>query len=306
MIDVIYKGKNISEEVSIIDCYHDMYAEQRTDTLHITFDDSEHIWDSWGVKTNDEISVEYGAIKTGTMFVYSAKPSNGLFNIVATSVPASYKDKKSKAWQKIKLKSMCKEIAENHGLKFKAYGVDDVLYEHILQKNESDFAFLNRRVQLEGCAFLVYNKTFVLYSEKYMEDKSGDEIELDEDTDYEYDDKSGWLFGSCKIEQGKYDGEYKTSNGSKKVYIPKLDFTVGSKAAANRYAKNMLRWANKNAYTGYFYSGILTGYAPASMAKLKNDRAPSWDGEIFLTHVRNDYAKGMSKIFFRKKIDGGY
>ena len=84
MIDVIYKGKNISEEVSIIDCYHDMYAEQRTDTLHITFDDSEHIWDSWGVKTNDEISVEYGAIKTGTMFVYSGPLSYVMDEIIDT------------------------------------------------------------------------------------------------------------------------------------------------------------------------------------------------------------------------------
>ena len=307
MIDVIYKGKNISEEVSILECYHDMYAEQRTDTLHVTFDDSEHVWDGWGVKTNDKISVEYGAIKTGKMFVYSAKPRNGVFEIIATSVPASYKDKKSKSWQKIRLKAMCKEIASNHNLEFTSYGVDDVTYEHILQKNEGDFAFLNRRVQLEGCAFLVYDGKLVLYSEKYMEGKSSSgEIDLDSDTDYEYDDKSGWLFGSCKIEQGKYDGEFKSGNGSKKVYIPKLDFTVGNKAAANRYAKNLLRWANKNAYTGYFYSEIMTGYAPASVAVLKNDRAPSWNGKIFITHIRNDYANGRSKIFFRKPINGGY
>lgn len=307
MIEVKYKGKDISDDVSIIKCYHDMYAERQTDTLHITFSDDEHVWDSWGVKTNDEIAIEYGAIKTGKMFVYSAKPSNGLFEIVATSVPASHRDKNSKAWQKVKLKAMCQEIAENHGLEFSAYGVDNVLYEYLMQSNESDFAFLNRRLPLEGCAFLVYDGKLVVYSEKYMEGKkTGEDIEIDEDTDYEYDDKSGWLFGSCKVEQGKYTGKYKTSNGSKKEYIPKLNFSVSSKADADRYAKNMLRFANKNAYTGYFYSSILTGYAPASMATISNERAPSWDGEIFITHVRNDYAEGKSKIFFRKPIEGGY
>lgn len=307
MIEVKYKGKEISDDVSIIKCYHDMYAEQRTDTLHIIFDDNEHVWDSWGVKTNDEIEVDYGAIKTGKMFVYSAKPSNGLFEIIATSVPASYNDKRNKAWQKVKLSAMCKEIAGNHGLDFAAYGVDDVLYEYLMQSNEGDFAFLNRRLPLEGCAFLVYDGKLVLYSEKYMESQSaGEEIELDEDTDYLYDDKSGWMFGSCRIEQGRYVGEYEVSNGSDKVYIPKLDFSVSSKTDADRYAKNMLRFVNKNAYTGYFYSSIMTGYAPASMATITNERAPSWDGEIFLTHVRNDYAAGQSKIFFRRPIDGGY
>lgn len=307
MINVLYKGVDISDDVSIINCYHDMYAEQRTDTLHITFSDDEHVWDSWEVKTNDEISVEYGAIKTGKMYVYSAKPRNGLFDIVATSVPASFNDKRSKAWQKVKLKAMCEEIAGNHGLDLKTYGVDNVLYNYLIQSNEGDFAFLNRRLPLEGCAFLVYDGSLVLYSESYMESKATtEEIEIDEDTDYEYDDKSGWLFGSCKIEQGRYTGEYKTSNGSKKVYIPNLEFSVSSKTDADRYAKNMLRYANKNAYTGYFYSSILTGYAPASMAKLTNERAPSWDGDVFLTHVRNDYAIGKSKIFFRRPIEGGY
>ncbi len=153
-------------------------------------------------------------------------------------------------------------------------------------------------------AFLIYDKKLIVYSEKYMEAKSGDEIEIGEDTDYEYDDKSGWLFGSCKIEQGKYAGEYTASNGSKKVFIPKLNFTVGNKSDANRYAKNMLRYANKNAYTGYFYSSILTGYAPASIGNISNERAPSWDGKVFFTHVRNDYAKGKSKIYFRKPLEG--
>lgn len=307
MITVKYDGKDITGDVSINRCVHDMYCEGRTDTLNIIFNDNEHVWDSWGVKTNDKISVEYGAIKTGTMFVHMARPRNGLFEIIATSAPATYKDRKNKAWRKIKFKAMAKEIADHHGIGFEAYGVDDVLYDYILQKNESDFAFLNRRCALEGCAFLVYDEKLVLYSQSYMESQTASEsIYVGIDSDYEYDDKSGWLFGSCKIEQGAYKGSYKTSNGSSKVFIPPLEFTVGSNAEADRYAKNMLRMANKGAYTGHIYSSVLTGYAAASMAKLENERAPSWDGDVFLTHVRNDYGRGESKLFFRRPIDGGY
>lgn len=307
MIKVIYKGKDVTDDVSINRCWHDMYSEGQTDTLHIRFNDDEHVWDSWGVQTNDEISVEYGAIKTGKMFVQTAQPTNGLFEIVATAAPSSYKDKKSKAWQKIKLKTIGKEIAAHHGLEFEAYGVEDVLYDYILQKNESDFAFLHKRCCLEGCAFLVYDGKLVMYSKKYMEQQTTDEpLYVGIDTDYRYSDRSGELFGECKIEQGKYKGSYKAHNGSDKVFIPSLDFTINSNKEADRYAKNMLRAANEGAYTGYLYSSILTGYAAGCMAKLENERAPSWDGDIFLMHVRNDYGKGLSKIFFRRPLEGGY
>lgn len=305
MIEVKYKDKDITEDVNIISVYHDMYAEGQTDTLHIIFDDSDHVWDSWGVKTDDEIAVEYGAIKTGKMHVYTASPSNGLFEIVATAAPASFKDKNSKAWQKVKLKAMGQEIAKNHGLEFGSYGVENVSYTYLMQKNESDFAFLDRLCILEGCAFLVYDGNLVMYSQQYMENRKASEaILIDEDSDYEYRDKSGWQYGECKIEQGAYKGAFKTSNGSKKIYIPDLNFTVNSKTDADRYAKNLLRYANKNAYSGFIYDSVLTGYAPASMAKLENERAPSWDGDVFITHIRNDYKAGKSKIFFRRPLDG--
>lgn len=307
MIKVMYKGKDITEDVSINRCYHDMYAEGQADTLHVRFNDDEHVWDDWAPQTNDEIAVEYGAIKTGKMFIQTTRPTNGLYEVIATSVPASYRDKKSKAWQKIKFKDMGKEIAGNHGLGFKNYGVENVLYDYILQKNENDFVFLQKRCILEGCAFLVYDGTLVLYSQSYMEKQTASEsLYIGEDSDYRYSDRSGELYGECKIEQGKYQGSFKAQNGAERIFIPQADFSVGNNTEAARYARNLLRAANKDAYTGYLYSHILTGYAAASMAKLENERAPSWDGDVFLTHIRNDYGRGLSKIFFRRPIEGDY
>lgn len=307
MIKVIYKGVDITDEVSINYCWHDMYCEGQADTLRIRFNDNEHVWDGWNPQTDDEIEVVYGAIRTGKMFVHRTRPTNGLYEIIATAAPASSREKKNKSWRKIKLLVMGREIAGHHGLEFEAYGVPDVLYDYILQTNEDDFSFLHKRCALEGCAFLVYDGKLIMYAQKYMEEQTASEsIYIGIDSDYEYSDQSGQLYGECKIQQGKYKGSYKAENGAQSVFIPSLGISINSDAEAARYAKNMLRQANKGAYTGYVYSSILTGYAATSMAKLENERAPSWDGDVFLTHVRNDYGRGISKLFFRKPLEGGY
>lgn len=305
MIKVTYKGVDITDSVSINQCIHDMYAEGQTDTLRIRFNDVEHVWDQWNPQPDDEITVEYGAIKTGKMFVHRATAANGLFEIIATSAPASSKDKKSKAWQKIKFLNMAREIAEKHGLGFEAYGVQDILYEYIMQQNESDFAFLNQRCILEGCAFLVYDGKLVLYSQSFMESLAPSEtVSIGTGSNYEYSDKSGDIFGSCKIEQGLYRGEFAAKNGATNVLIPGMDISINSNAEAARFAQNCLREANKKAYTGTVYSEILPGYAAASMMQLETERAPSWNGKVFITHLRNDYGKGYCKIFFRRPLEG--
>lgn len=305
MIKVKFKGEDITESVSINTCCHDMYAEYRCDTLCITFNDTQNQWDKWQPKTGDEIQVDYGTISTGKMFIDSAAPKNGLYKIVATSVPLTSKEPKSKAWQKIKLTQIGTEIAGHHQLEFKQYGVTDVLYDYVMQTNKSDFAFLNYLCTLEGCAFLVYDGTLVMYSQSYMEEQSPiKSIDLSLDADFDCIDHSAQQYGVCKIERGLYKGEFNAGNGCSRVFIPTIDMTINNAVEAERYAKSLLRNENKNALTGYIRANIMTEYAAASTATLNSVRSPSWNGAIFIYHIRNDYAKGNSKIFFRKPLSG--
>lgn len=306
MINVIYQGQDISEYVQIDTIYHDMYADGKSDTLTIKFNDAGIMWDSWDPQIGDEISIEYGPAKTGKMFVMSAVPENGLYTLKALSAPFSVVgEKNNKAWQQVKLLQIGQEIASRHGLGFKSYGVTDQLYKYILQSDMTDYAFLAHRCALEGCSFTTYDGNLIMYSEPYMESTEPIEtIQVGMDTDYRYDNIEKSLYGSCKVEKGDYKGEFDAGNGLSKVYIPGEDININSDAEAERFAKNLLRSVNKDGKTGYIWSKILPEFAPASVATLQNDRAPSWDGKVFINHVRNYYGKGLSKIFFRKPLEG--
>lgn len=304
MIQITYQGTDITENVSINRCWHDMYAAGRSDTLQLRVNDVDHIWDSWAPAIGDEIKVDYGSIGTGKMFVTAATPMNGLYDISAQSAPGTGYENHDKAWEKVHLLQLGEEIAGRHGLRFASYGVENQLYQYLLQKNEGDFHFLHRRAQLEGCAILVYDGTLVLYSESYMEAQSAIEtLDVSLDADYRYTDNRAEMYGSCLIENGVYSGTFSAGGGSK-ILKPAPTFWIGSNAEAARFAKGLLRAENKGCCGGYVYSRIVPGYAAASTVALQNTRAPSWDGTVFLDHIRNDYGRGKSKIFFRKPLEG--
>lgn len=304
MIKITYKGTDITEDVSINRLWHDMYAAGQSDTMFLRVNDPDNLWDGWSPAVGDEIKIDYGPIGTGIMFVTAATPKNGLYDIKAQAAPATGFEPQHKAWQKVRLSQLGAEIAGRNGLGFKSYGVEDQLYSYILQNGEADFPFLHHRAALEGCAFLVYDKTLVLYNEAYMEAQAPAEaLEVTMDGDYRYIDNRARLFGSCKVESGVYYGEY-SAGGAERVYQPdRLDY-VGSSAEAKRFAKGLLRSVNKGCCSGYVRARVLTGYAAASTVSLKNARAPSWDGPVFLDHIRNDYGRGESKIFFRRPLEG--
>ncbi len=305
MIQITYNGVDITEDVSINRCYHDMYAAGRSDTLNLRVNDARNLWDRWGPADGDEIRVDYGTISTGVMFVSKAVPQNGLYDIMAQAAPRSGYDVQHKAWQQVRLSQLGAEIAKRNGLEFASYGVTDRLYSYILQDDVSDFAFLHYRAMLESCAFLVYNKKLILYSEPYMESLSPTEkLEITSDGDYKYNGRRADLYGSCIVENGLCSGSFAVDNGSDRLYRPRTSGGAESEGEANRFAAGFLRAVNKGCFSGYVRSRILPGYAAASMVELLNDRAPSWNGKVFIDHIRNDYGQGKSKIFFRQPLEG--
>ncbi|MCI3217727.1 phage late control D family protein [Faecalibacterium sp. BCRC 81149] len=305
-VKILYEGVDIYPDVSVHRCYHDMYAEKQSDELLLKLNDTRELWDSWNPKKGDTIAIEDGAAKTGKMFVESVVPESGIITLRAYSVPQSAKDKRSKSWEKVKFLQLAQEIAGRHGLTLETYGITDQTYDYVEQNNLADFAFFQNRCTLEGAAFLVYDGKLVVYDEAYMESQQPvDTITITPANDFEYRDEGANAYGSAEAVNGGLTGTFAAPNGGDKVLRRILPFRMTDQSEADRFAKGLLRDANKNATVGTLWTGsLLRDYAAGSVVTLATEGVKSWDGTAFISRIRHDYVKTRSKLYLRKPLEG--
>ena len=300
VLKVFYNGVNITNDISINSCIHDMFACSTADTLTLKFNDINKVWDTWKPQNEDIISIVCGVAKSGAMYIDSVVPENGLMTLRATSIPPTAKTVNNKSWENVRLLQLAKEIADRHGLGFESYGVEDRVYSYVRQENKPDFEFLQQRCELESLAFLVYDKKLVLYSEEYLESqKPVKTITIDTDKDFTYTNNAQKGYGKITVKNGNLTGTYKSSNGLSKVKEIIIQTYVSGQEEANRFAKGILRQENKNLTTGIFKDAIMREFSAGSIMGIKTVGANSWNGNAFISHIRQDYIKSTSKVFFR-------
>lgn len=307
-LEIIYNGVDIAPRVSVSALYYDSYAESRADELQITFNDPSEQWDGWQPKNGVEIRVKCGKLDTGVMFIHSVTPANDDFILKAFSIPQAAHNKKSKSWQKVYLQTLAQEVATRAGLAFETHGITDKwIINYVIQKaDQSDFNFLEQRAKLEGCAFLVYNKKLVLYSERAIEATAPKKtIKLLKNADFKYSNSADARAKALTVINGSFTGAYiaGTVTDTEQVERVKVDFAITDAAEANRIARALLRAKNKNSATGVFEKGQQLDLAAGSVIKLQTQAAKSWNGPAFVYHIRHNLLKRRSKIWIRKPLD---
>ena len=303
---LIYEGVNIWPSVSVNACVHEMQANGRSDSLVIRFNDTKSLWDKWKPVKGETVELVEGPARTGKMFVSGIEPENGLYTLRAMSMPLSGENINNKSWEAVGFLQLGQEIATRHGLGFAYYGVKDQTYPYLSQNGLADFEFYLQRCQLEGCGMLIFDGKLVVYNEQYMEGlQPTATLEIGADGVFEYYDNSALSYGSAEVSSGKYKGTFKAPNGNtSRVLRPRNPINCTSNAEAIRYAKGLLRAANKDSYAGTIKRSLLVGYAAASLINIKTAKASSWNGSVFVTKARHDYIKGETKLFFRKPLEG--
>ena len=304
-MNLYYNGVDIYGDVSVNYCVHEMFAEKQADTLVLRFNDTKGVWSKWNPAEGDAIRFKEGASDTGKMFIHSMKPENGLYTIRALSMPVTGKTKKSKSWEGVRFLQIANEIAGAHGLTFENYGCTDQVYPYLSQENETDFALFSRLCTLEGCQMLIYDGKLLAYNEAYIEAQAvAGSLEVDENGNFTYHDNRATCYGSCEVNSGSFSGSFKAPGATGSAVLRPDNIRATSNGEAARFAKGLLRNANKYGHTGQFSKSLLTGYAAASLLTLKTPKASAWDGPVFVYKVRHDFVGNKSTLYFRDLLEG--
>lgn len=303
---IMYNNVDITQKVQIISCVHDMYAESKSDSLFITFGDSAGKWDAWHPVFGDVITVADGAAKTGQMFLVNVLPGIGQVSLHALSAPTAGYIPKSRAWETVTLYRIISDIADAAGLAYELHGTSDQQYGYIPQQEESDFSFLDRLLMYESCAFLVYDGKLVCYSEPYIESQPPAlviDVTSDIRTKAGFDEDLMSRARSMRVESGVYFGEYSIEEPGIDLVV-ESDIQLGSDADGYRFARGLLRSQNKNLTRGWIKRDLTPSIAAGTVAMIRTDNHESWNGPVFVSHIRNEYISGKSKIFFRRVLEG--
>ncbi len=168
--------------------------------------------------------------------------------------------KKSKAWEKIRLSSIAKQISERNGMKCYFSSEYDPLYTRREQIGESDIVFLQRLCKAAGISLKVTAGTIVLFDEAAFEKK--DVVQTFECgkgnvLSYDFSDStSDTSYSSCHV-------SYTDPSSGKTIeytYTPRIDNPgtgevleisekVSDREEARKLAMKRLRQKNKNRFS---------------------------------------------------------
>lgn len=299
---VIYEGRDIYPDISVGRCWCDQHAWGSLDCLRIDFGDTRNLWDRWQPRAGDTIAVEDGAARTGLMYVSSVIPQSSRFSVTAYPAPQGARERRSKSWERVRLYQLLGEVAGRHGLSYETYGVENFEYQYVEQDNESDLQFLDRRLTYEGAGLVVYDGKLIAYSGSWLEGQGASgELSVVPGVDYEFRDDTARSYGACTVTDGTTSATWSAGEG--KTLVRVVPERIGSVGEAERWAKGLLRAANREAVRMTIRTdSMLRGYAAGSVVDLSASAAASWDGPAVVSAIRHDFYDSRAKVWLTKPL----
>ncbi len=275
-VKVIYDDKDISEDLAAFLDSFDFSdsADSIADDISITLEDRQELWEgdwlpdkgatlkvsliftNWN--SEGDVEVPLGIFEIDEIEI-SGLPHKA--RIKAVSVPSNNElrgIKKNRAWEKIKLSAIAKEIADRAGIGLYLNLREDDEIERLEQKEESDLAFLTRVAKEKGYGVRLSDSQLDVY---YIPDLDNNDpvttIKKGESriSSYSFRSKTRDVYKACHV---RYEN-------AKKGQLVEFTFTdpnkedgqtlevhkeVANVAEAEKLAKGELRAKNKDEVTG--------------------------------------------------------
>lgn len=280
-VRIVYDNKDISEDLAPFMDSFDFKdsADSIADDMSITLEDRQELWEgdwfpskgstlqasliftNWN--TEGDVEIPLGIFEIDEIEI-SGLPHK--VKISAVSVPLNTElrgVKKSRAWEKIKISAIAKDIADKAGIGLYLNLRDDEEIERLEQKNESDLAFLTRIAKEKGYGVRCSDSQLDVY---YIPDLDNNEpvTTISKATgkvgSYSFKSKARDIYKACHV---KYENakkgtciEYTFTDTNKEDGLTlEVNKEVANVAEAEKMAKGELREKNKDEVTGHISFG---------------------------------------------------
>lgn len=294
---IFYKNVDISASVDAKECYFDSYSGKNGDALKLKIKDSSNIWDKYDPQIGNEIIITSGNISTGKMNVVSVAPESGYYTIHATSLPIGWNGKRCMEWNRITFKQLCRDAAARHGLEYKDYDSNDRIYSYLCQDMQNDFEFIQKLATYEGNAVCVKDGILITYGIETLEStKVSNVITIDVSNKLEFERRP--KYGECTVIGSSERHTYTVRSGPE--LVKKIDIQTDSLETLETYAKNLLKASDRKTETGRFYTKPLADNLNAGTVTVLWSDKDTFNGRIFIEHIRHDFLNNQSKVFFRR------
>lgn len=190
-VRVTYNGVNVTRDLEeyLLDLSYTDAEPGEADDLTINLEDTALKWiNTWKPKSGDRIVADIipfdwdkagdkqllscGSFEVDTLD-FQGPPD--VVSIKGTAIPvgkAGRLEKRSKAWEKVTLKSIAAEVAKRCGLKLMFQSTSNPTYDRQDQTDVTDVEFLNGLAKEEGLAMKISADHLILFDEKDYEDKA--------------------------------------------------------------------------------------------------------------------------------------
>lgn len=295
---ITYNGVDITGKVYASEVTHEMYAGGHPDTLAITFRDDRHLWAGWEPRIGDTITYQNEGVSTGLMYIYDIDISNLEIRLFAYSLPTALKTRYTKAWEEVYLSQIFGELSEESEIKW----IEDVWYKY-KQCNTKISSFLNTTAELEAAVFVCYNGKAMMINEAVLEAQEPSCDIYSNGSSITVSDRRAQMYDGCIVQSGEYSGVFRVSSGER-IYRPDVDIPCYSDAEAIRYAKGLLRMANKQMYSIRLQHTLLPKLSAGICVNLVNDKMAEHKGRMYVYRIRHEYHRNITTMFLRKPLEG--